>query len=633
MKKLLSIAALGLLVLTSCSKGFDVVEPDPTPTPTSNTPSSGVTDDDIKANVAKVFGTSFSANQDWNSTTSGTVTVNLNSSVKKVALMALLSLTDEEGEAYTSMNVINQAETNNQTTVTFTYDVPSKNEGLYVAFYTDKDCFYKKVDGNSVSFDQAKARTRAETDVYTYPQGDFAIGKIEDSWAAQRGWVPGEKLYMMADEDYSNLQMTAPAYTNEYSDIVKNVIFSYLPNKVRNLEKIKASGYSDDNAYRTTTGNSPIIISPVYKCDKAKTYGNEVWNSDLYYYYFKPEALAAAADPVAFLQALPKYKLIPFNIHFGETEDDKLVKRSAYAALYYGDGVPEVGTKGTFTFPEGYKIGFMVRANTDFAEAKKVNGVTDTIPRKQGELYFDGRLNKKINTEQKYNFSSSKLGENDPRAIWFKINDRVLLCWESGTDADFNDIIMEVEGGVDDPEVSVVFEYNTYTFCYEDTQLGDYDLNDVVIKARRINETTVEYSIVACGAYDELYVKNINAGVIKDDVEIHSLFGKEPKQFINTQNSAALIPVVTVQKTVNKDFSLLNSNSQPYIYDKTTDLTIKLATKGEDPHAIMIPYDFKYPTEKTCIKDAYTEFNSWGQNPVISTNWYTKPVDGKVYSK
>ena len=627
MKKLLSLAVVSLILLSSCVKGFDGSEPTPDPTP------SGVTDEEIKSHAENILGFTIPDNQDWNTTTSGTVTVNVTSSVKKVALMALLSLTDEDGEAYTSMNVINQAETTNQSTVNFTYDVPSKNEGLYVAFYTDNGCFYKKIEGSSVAFDQTPAKTRGVSDTYSYPGDEFKIGKIEDSWAAQRDWVPGEKLYMLADEDYTKLQMTAPAYTKEYNDIVKNVIFSYLPNKVANLQKIKDSGYSDDNAYRTTTGTSPIVIAPVYKCDKAKTYGNEVWNSDLYYYYFKPETLAAAADPVAFLQNLPKYKLIPFNIHFGETEDDKLVKRSAYAVLYYGDGTPEVGTPGSFTFPEGYKIGFMVRAKTDYAEGKKVNGVTDTIPRKQGELYFDGRLNSKINTEQKYNFSSSKLGVNDPRATWFKINDRIFLCWESGTDQDFNDIVLEVTGGVNDPEVSIEFEYNTYTFCFEDTQKGDYDLNDVVIKARRLNETTVEYSIVACGAYDELYVKNIKSGVIQDNAEIHSLFGKELKQFINTQNGAEYLTPVTVQKTVNKDFSLLDSKNQPYIYDKTTDLTVKLSTKGQDPHGIMIPYDFKYPIEKTCIKDAYTEFNSWGANPVLSTKWYTNPVEGKVYTK
>ena len=156
-------------------------------------------------------------------------------------------------------------------------------------------------------------------------------------------------------------------------------------------------------------------------------------------------------------------------------------------------------------------------------------------------------------------------------------------------------------------------------------------MNDIVIKAKRINETTVEYSIVACGAYDELCVRNVNAGVILDNVEIHSLFGVAQKQFVNTQNGAEKLAAITAQKTVSKSFSFLDSNNQPYIYDKTTGLTVKLSTKGQDPHGIMIPFEFKYPTEKTCIKDAYKQFNNWGANPVNYTNWYTKPVSGKVF--
>ena len=64
-----------------------------------------------------------------------------------------------------------------------------------------------------------------------------------------------------------------------------------------------------------------------------------------------------------------------------------------------------------------------------------------------------------------------------------------------------------------------------------------------------------------------------------------------------------------------------------------------MAKKGEDPHGIMLPYDFKYPLEKVCIKDAYKDFNNWfNKDPkkdksVVETNWYTKPVNGKVYTK
>ena len=89
----------------------------------------------------------------------------------------------------------------------------------------------------------------------------------------------------------------------------------------------------------------------------------------------------------------------------------------------------------------------------------------------------------------------------DPRAAWLSINKKMLLCWESGTDKDFNDIIMEVEGGIEGPTPPPTPEKNTYTFCFEDTKNGDFDMNDVVIKAVREDATTVRYSIVACGAY------------------------------------------------------------------------------------------------------------------------------------
>jgi hypothetical protein len=629
MKKLVTLAVIGL-VLSGCTKGFDMPEPSPEPTPNPT----GVTDEEIKKHAEETLGFTIPANQDWNSTTNGTVMINVNSAVTKVSVLALVSQTDEDGEAYNSMTILNQAETNNQSAITLNYDVPKKNEGLYVAFYTANGCSYKKVDGNSVSFDQAPAKTRAMTRTVSTPSGTFKIADIKSSYAADRGWIPDEKLYMLADEDYNRMQITADPYTPEYNALVSDLVFAYLPNSkdLNNLTKVMAAGYTDDNAYRITTGDdAPIVISPIYKRDSAPAWGNEVYNSDFYYYYFNPADMPSTADEqVAFLKSLPKYKLIPFNIHFGESEDNVMEKRYSYCALYFGDEkTPSIGTEGTFKFPKGYKIGFMVRAKTDFKENGK--------PRKQGELYFDGRLNVDINGYSETNFKTTvnkfKLPLNSPRATWLRINDRIIMCWESGTDTDFNDILLEVEGSVEPITIAHEFEYNTYTFCFEDTQKGDYDLNDIVIKAKRINETTVEYSIVACGAYDELCVKNVNAGVITDDAEVHSLFGVGANQFVNTQNEAEKLTAITGQKTVSKSFSFLDEDNQPYIYDKTTKHTVKLATKGQDPHGIMIPFEFKYPTERTCIKDAYKEFNNWGANPVNSTNWYTKPVEGKVYTK
>ena len=615
MKKLFLLAVLGL-ILSSCSKGLDMPEPAPAPTP-DPTPTPGITDEEIKTHAESVLGFTIPANQDWNTTVNGSVTFNVNSSVKKVALLVSVALTDEEGETYKTMKVLNQAETGSKTSLSLSYDAPSKNEGFYAAFYTDKDCFYKKIEGNTVSFADVTSKARAMTRAVTTPSGTFAIGKIDPSFAADRGWIPDDKLYMLADEDYERMRITAEPYSEEYTALVRDLVFAYLPNTKteNNLIQIMAAGYSDDDAYRITTGeDGPIVISPIYKQDGADKYGNEVYNSDLYYYYFNPADMPSSAEEqVAFLKSLPKYKLIPFNLCFGANEDNVLDKRTSFAALYFGDSkTPAVGTEGTFKFPKGYKIGFMVRAKT-----------TTEAPKKQGELYFDGRLNTKINAWPNFN----KLNPTDPRATWLNINHRSLMCWESGTDRDFNDILLEVEGSVEPIHTSHEFEYNTYTFCFEDRKKGDYDLNDVVIKAKRLNATTVEYSIVACGANDELYVMNIG----KDAEEVHALFGKGRNQFINTESQNC--EPIKVTKTVSSSFSFLNDSDRPYIVDKTETNTVKIATKGKDPHGIMIPFDFAYPKERVCIKDAYSKFNDWGSNPVNSTNWYTKPVSGKVFTK
>lgn len=163
--------------------------------------------------------------------------------------------------------------------------------------------------------------------------------------------------------------------------------------------------------------------------------------------------------------------------------------------------------------------------------------------------------------------------------------------------------------------------------------MGDYDLNDVVIKAVRENETKVTYTLLACGAYNELFVRNINTGKITDNAEVHSLFGKQPMEFINTESGAEKLAHIVVTKTVDKSFSMLDDATMPYIFDKTTNYNVYISRVGQDPHGIMIPNDFKYPLEKVCIKDAYAEFNNWGVNQVTSTDWYTKPTSGKVYEK
>ena len=321
-----------------------------------------------------------------------------------------------------------------------------------------------------------------------------------------------------------------------------------------------------------------------------------------------------------------------------------------YVLPYFGDIKSDETndvTVQSFVIPEGYYVGFMFRKNNGKDWADSFSTDNDAIsPSKgtgyknksyknedNGEVYADGRLNKEINQYPKFSQATEKgMQLDDPRAAIFGANQRAYLMFEEGTDVNFVDIIIEINGGLKEVDAAQEISNNVYTFCFEDRNLGDYDMNDVVIKAERLNISQVKYTVAACGAYDELYLRNIDGKTLNTTTEIHKLFGVDNlSTFINTQtkNYEPVSEVVTVDPS----FSFTDFSKQVYIYNKTQGYEVKMSQKGEDPHGIMIPCDFQYPTEKTCIKDAYTDFNNWGANPVISTDWYTNPVTGKVFEK
>ncbi len=613
MKKILTYAACLAIAFTSCSKdSFENAIP------------SGYKEQG--EHIQDVFGVKFDPNHTWSSTTTGQVTIKANADTKKVQVLAFTHETDADGDVISNVNVLNEADLNGSTQVTMTYDAPNNNDGLYVAFVSDKDYAFTEIKNGMATQQKAAQRAARRAVSVSLPEGEFTLATSEESYASQRGWVPGELLYSMSDADYLRAKMAPVAYDKEVTEKLKKMVLAYFRNKQKNMPLIKSSGIYNEKAYPITTGENPILVSPFYKQDGSSNWGNEVYNGDLYYYYFKDEVLAAQDDPVAYLKNLPKYKAIPFKDCYNDHEDNVLDKRATYALMYWGVN-PVVGeTKGSFHFPTGYRIGFMFRSKTTWKDGNKED------KGKQGELYLDGRLNSQINSWEM--FKNSGFGNTDPRGAWLSMDGRLILSFETGADPDVNDLLMEIEGGIEDVVAIPNPEYLGYTYCFEDTKDGDYDMNDVVIKARRINETQVEYSIIACGAWDEIYVKGIKSGAIQDNKEVHSLFGlTATNQFVNTEMNGLKKNFITTTKTVGKTFSLTDPNTMPYIYNKTKDLEVRIAKQGEDPFGIMIPEDFLYPLEKVCIKDAYLEFNNWGQNPVLSTDWYTKPQYTKVYNK
>ena len=634
MKKIVSVVMF-MVALVSCSPTDYYM--DPTKTEDPSVPENTVNDNEENLHAEEVLGFEIDPNQDWCTTVAGEVTVKVAPSVKKVQLLVEICEIEEDCPSYVTRNtmkILNEAEVNGRSSIKLTYDAPKENLGLYLAFVSDYDYQVVKVDGNTISYEDVcqKDQTRSHHEDYVLPQRKFYLAESIPSYAAERNWVEGEKLYQLSDDDYSKLKMSLPSPMTDLDDDLKaslrRMVFACFPNgrDADNLPLVKASGKWNDKFYPITTGEEdPIVITPLYKCDNPLKYGNEVYNSDLYYYYFPATAVENMTDDeaTAYIEGLPKYKALPFNLCFEYDEDDVIKHHGSFALLFYGnDKNPAIGTEGSFHFPEGYKIGFMVRAKTDADKG-----------RKKGEVYADGRLNGNINTNSNYNFKTSGFSRTDPRAAWLKINGRDLLCWESGTDRDFNDIILEVDGSIEEFNTPPEYDHNSYYFLFEDTQNGDYDLNDLVLKAERKDETHVNYYLMACGAYDEIYVYNVESGDLNKDNEIHKLFGQETTRvFINTEKDGLKCEPICFQKEVPEGFSFLDVESQPYIFDKTNGQTTKLATKGQSPHGIMLSYmDFRYPLEMIPINEAYTKFNNWGKNAVNSTTWFKTPDTTKVY--
>jgi hypothetical protein len=152
----------------------------------------------------------------------------------------------------------------------------------------------------------------------------------------------------------------------------------------------------------------------------------------------------------------------------------------------------------------------------------------------------------------------------------------------------------------------------------------------VVIKGTRLDETHVEWTLMACGANDELYINQVEGKRINKNTEVHTIFGKTPNEFINTVKGDN-VSYVKDTVIVNKNFSFLNVDNQPFVYDKTQDWEVKIARRGEDPHAIMIPYNFRWALEKIRISNAYKKFNTWGEKMIEETDWYKYPEEFNIF--
>lgn len=181
-------------------------------------------------------------------------------------------------------------------------------------------------------------------------------------------------------------------------------------------------------------------------------------------------------------------------------------------------------------------------------------------------------------------------------------------------------------------------EPEVYTYAFEDQKVnGDYDMNDVVLKISyhavrdeegritEIQQNKLDVKMVAAGA-----TFNLEAYIGDHKLfgkEIHAAFGVNEGVMVNTgRNTSTVIPEdLGVQAPENWDGDFKNLDvkihvliSKPYWIEYLTD------KEKVSPYAIMIPNDWRWPTERTCVTEAYPGKNTANAGePVVFDDEYS----------
>lgn len=187
-----------------------------------------------------------------------------------------------------------------------------------------------------------------------------------------------------------------------------------------------------------------------------------------------------------------------------------------------------------------------------------------------------------------------------------------------------------------------------YTYAFEDTFMGDYDMNDVVLQVWEENGQ-LKIKLCATGASKDLYVYYDNNPLFQR-AEVHQLFGAAAGKFVNTGASgagdkfttvaSANWPVSEMSKPSGFDYATAGFNIR--WGNLTRDESIWLTTRsdspiGTAPYAVCIPDKWAWPTEWTKVSEAYPgnstypSFADYARDPSKST-WYKAPDVSKTIS-
>lgn len=408
-----------------------------------------------------------------------------------------------------------------------------------------------------------------------------------------------------------------------------------------------------------------------------------------YYYYEEGQDSREVNRYILFDDAFPKT-----NIKVGGKEltsgmslsqrdatwtDDTEVTCTTRRLVYFGkDGKGIDGNgAGTFDFPKDVKIGFFI-CKDNGTTWSALTGPTAceswaySMP-SLNQKYFNDAAgpNTTLITSWSYRYGddssvSKTYGtvgvDGRVKAITWQYGDKILVGFgDDSGDEDLNDFVFWYDGEVKEdekPKINITteetFTGNSWLFACED--LGgtfDYDFNDVVWEvAQQIKEITTTQDgqdPVTTYEYGDVKVRLLAAGGIMAftlNFDGNKICTKE-EAFGTGKNSVVMIQPTpsewyTIVENPGAEWSVVDNKAKFSVVVVGNDGESHLITAPQSgapyegsagaPEILLVPGDWAWPTELTCIKEAYLGFADWAYNKDM-TGWTDSKVAGKTVTR
>ena len=176
-----------------------------------------------------------------------------------------------------------------------------------------------------------------------------------------------------------------------------------------------------------------------------------------------------------------------------------------------------------------------------------------------------------------------------------------------------------------------------WSYAFEDTPRGDYDMNDVVIKVKENASDADKIDVTLCCAGASFDLKVYMGDTLLFNTagaEVHKVLGQKSGSLINTGKDADVDVVTT---TIVKPANFSYTGADFWLDSPAVLGGVHIAQKGKDPHGMIIPCDWAWPKEYVCISLAYPDFPKFAKEATATApavrGWYKTPDSSKIYTK